>query len=627
MQKKPLLTSRSFTPLFWTQFLGALNDNIFKNILIILIIYQGVSMGNLDTTSLVALSTGVFILPYFIFSATASQICEFYQKATIIRMAKVLEIIVMILASLGLYLENWPLLFTCLFLMGSQSSFFGPVKLGILPDIVPPNRLVTANALINGATFSCILFGTILGGILGGLDDYLILSITTLIGLSFLGMFTSLYQKNVKIHSKEKINWNLITATITVLKESQRNKKIFRAILGQNWLWFIGACLISIIPVVSKDIFHGTQSVTTLFLTTLAVGMAVGSAIANLFSRGQAEMGLPSIAIGVMTIMILLMTYACHNFNSSELAVIIREGSLQNPWQFAENPPGLLALFSLFGIAVAAGAYSVCFITYLQENSPPGTVAKTIASSNIWNALSMILSALMIILLKTNGFSLISILITVAILNTIVHFAIIKEYILYALCFLIRLYCHAFYSIEVRGQENIPCNQAHILCSNHVTFIDWIFISFISPKPPCFVVNSSYYFNPKYINFLKFVRAIPIASKRSDKNIYDQAFKIIRHNIDNHETLVIFPEGQITHDGKLSPFKRGLEKIINDTPIPVVPISIHGLWRSWFSKNFRGTFKGFPFRIKLTITIEKPMDPRGLTGQDVMKKIQKMLPS
>lgn len=625
MQEKFLLTSRSFWPLFWTQFLGALNDNTFKTVLVILVTYKNISIMNLDTASLVAISTGIFILPYFIFSATTSQICETYQKATIIRTAKILEVAIMGMATLGLYLDNWVLLFICLFLMGSQSSFFGPVKLGILPDIVPRARLVTANAFINGATFFCILSGTILGGILGGLEDYILPCALALLGFASAGLITSFFQQDVKVHSKEKVNWNLVTATVKVLWKSQQDQKIFQGILGYSWLWFMGASLISIIPVASKTIFHGTESVATLFLATLAVGMAMGSALANLFAQGRAEMGFPPFAAGIMSGMMLLMAYACHNFNTSELAITIQSGPLQTPLEFIQNPNGVIALLSVLGTAIAAGTYAVCFITYLQENSPLGTVAKTIASANIWNALSMVLSSVMIVVLKVNGFSLTSILVIVAALNGLVLLLLIKTYLTHTLRFLLKIYCHLLYKVEIKGQENIPHDQSHILCSNHVTLIDWIFVASISPKPPCFVIGSAYYFHPKYFKFLKFVRAIPIASKKSDKKLYDKAFKIIQYAIDNGETLAIFPEGKITLDGKVAPFKRGLEKIINDAPIPVIPVSISGLWPSWFSKNFRGTFRGFPFRIKVSIFIGKPISPQNLTSEDVMKEVQKML--
>jgi len=343
-----LLKQRRFLPFFLTQTLGALNDNVFKNALIIMMGFQGISAFGMDSKLLITAAAILFILPFFLFSATAGQIAEKFEKSKSIRIVKMVEIFIMALASLGLYLNNFELLMGVLFLMGTQSTVFGPIKYGLLPQHLSEDELVGGNGLVESSTFMAILIGTIIGGILGQLDHNIPLYLSlALLSFSVLGYLTS---RSIPITPAVepglKINWNLFSETLKNLKFLGSNKVVYLAILGISWFWFYGAIFLAQIVSYTQYTLAGTGSVATLVLATFSVGIAIGSILCEKLSSGRIEIGLVPIGAIGLSVFAIDLYYAN---TSSGLT------SVYNWVQFIENSANWRVLFDFIFIGIFGG--------------------------------------------------------------------------------------------------------------------------------------------------------------------------------------------------------------------------------------------------------------------------------
>ncbi|HNR11594.1 MAG TPA: MFS transporter, partial [Nitrosomonas europaea] len=259
-----LLSSRRFLPFFVTQFLGAFNDNVFKNALVILITYTTMDNAGLSPQIMVTLAAGIFILPFFIFSATAGQLADKWDKARLIRHVKFVEIILMGGAAAGFYLDSVILLMMILFLMGAQSAFFGPLKYSILPDQLREDELIGGNALVSAGTFIAILLGTIIGGllILAEQGGAIVSGIT--IGIALAGWLSSLFIPPVRPAAADTIvNWHVLEETRAIVHQARENTTVFHAILGVSWFWLFGATFLSQFPTFAKEIIGGNEQVVT----------------------------------------------------------------------------------------------------------------------------------------------------------------------------------------------------------------------------------------------------------------------------------------------------------------------------------------------------------------------------
>ena len=618
-----LLTRPYFWPLFWTQFLGAFNDNIFKNILVILITYQGISLWGLDPVSLVALSGGIFILPFFLFSAIAGQISERYQKATTLRLLKGVEVVVMSMAVVGFAYNWWNFLMLALFLMGAQSAFFGPIKYGILPDLVRPIRLIEANALLGASVFIAILLGTILGGTLGGRGYDLTLVACILLGVSCLGLLVALFERPVKVYDSRPVGLNLFTNALEILRPIWRDKTLFWAVWGVNWLWFLGVCLLSLVPALAKDLFHGEGGVATFFLSIFTVGMALGSALTNIFSPSGPRMGLVPVSAFFMGFFLLALTFICGLY-----AAPLKGNHLLGLGEFLSQHYALEAALCFFAVAIFGGLYFVSHMTFIQLNSSGGEVSKTIAGSNILNALSMVLASVFIIGLKFFSFSLEEILMTVALLGLLVSFLLCVQYREETLWLLAHIITHFLYRVEIRGKENLPSSGPYIICSNHLSFIDWLFIIVIFPSTEVrFIVDHRYYFIWPLTLLFRWGKHIPISRRSENEDVYQQAFTEMAKVLERKEILMLFPEGVLSPDGQMGRFMPGLAKILGDCPVPVVPVALKGVWGIWFSHSGGGAFRKWPriLRPKVTIQIGPPLSPEGLRVRTVEEQVSVLL--
>jgi len=402
--------------LFYTQFLGALNDNIFKNALVILITYQSISVFGLKSETLVALSGGIFILPFFIFSGPAGELSEKYDKASIAKLVKIFEIAIMILAAVGFYVRNYYLLLLVLFFLGTHSTFFGPIKYSLIPIYSKKEHLVFSNALVSSGSFAAILIGTITGGLLGSGEHLtwplkFILILIAVLGLHFSKKLPSV----PSTHPDIEVHWNLLRSIKRSVRLSLENKKILALLFGLSWFWFLGAGILTLVPLISKNIFHGKESVATLFLFIFTLGMGVGPFVLDKFTKGKIIHLLIPISLLMLSLFMFDAAYVIKKVSSMNNVVVSFE-SLDIK-QFLEIPGSLRFLFDLFFMSFCGGIFTVPQYAEIQNISSERTLSRVIGANNLYNAVFMVLVSILLMLLLQANFPLSLIFGFIAVLN------------------------------------------------------------------------------------------------------------------------------------------------------------------------------------------------------------------
>lgn len=416
-----LLTKQRFLPLFITQFLGAFNDNLLKNAIVILITYKIAEQLEFSTQLLITIASGLFILPFFLFSATAGQLADKYDRATLTRIIKIAEIIIMCFAALSFSLQNPWLLILALFASGTHSTFFGPIKYALLPQQLLPNELMVGNAYIEGATFFAILFGTICGGLIIVHTTGELQVSALLIGIAIFGFIASRYIPDAPAPVPNlEINHNVIQATRKIMDFSQENKRVFISILGISWFWFIGITFLSQFPNFVKLELHAESKVVILFLTIFSVGMAAGSLLSSNFLKGQVRSTFVPIAAIGMSIFIIDLYFA------SKSQTFFNISGLLNYKVFLHLPGSTRVLIDLFLISLFGGAYIVPLYTLVQQESPNTHMARIIAANNVYNALFMVLSAIFCIIMISHGQTIREIFLSIGVFNLLMGFMIYK---------------------------------------------------------------------------------------------------------------------------------------------------------------------------------------------------------
>ncbi|MBL6991684.1 MAG: MFS transporter [Bacteriovoracaceae bacterium] len=596
---KSIFTDRKFWPLFWTQFLGAFNDNVFKNALVILITYQSYKLGVLGPKEMVALCGGIFILPFFLFSATAGQIADKFSKSRLIVYVKVWEVFVMIVASVGFMLESVPTLLISLFFMGLQSAFFGPIKYSILPDLLNDREIVTGNAYVGMGTFLSILLGTIVGGIVIGLSSTLgyLPICAIIITLASIGVWTSTKMPEVKASNPElDFKYNPITPTWRILKLTKKTRSVFLSILGISWFWFMGAALLSLIPPYVKEFLNGDENVVTLFLALFSVGVGMGSMICEKLSFKKLELGLVPIGSIGLSIFLLDLFFAGKIGESTGVLTVSA---------ILSNLQGIRVVVDLFLFSVFSGFFIVPLYTLVQLRTEPEVRSQTVAGNNIFNALFMVVASVFLIVLINLKVTIPQMFLIFSIINFAVAsyiYTVIPEFLFRFGCWMA---AHIFYRYQVSGKENIPDEGPAVIVCNHISFVDWLLISSGCHRPIRFVMHYRFLKIPFAGRLLKDAKVIPIAGYKENQKMFHQAFETISNELKAGELVCIFPEGKLTSDGEISEFKKGVEKIVEKDPVNVIPINIHGMWGSFFSRKdnlaMKKPFRRFFSKVKLSI--------------------------
>lgn len=414
-----LLKTSRFLPLFITQFLGALNDNIFKNALAIFVTYEIAKKSLIDVQMLVTLIGLLFILPFFLFSALAGQLADRFDKARVTRVVKIAEIILMCAAAYGFYFENLFLLMVILFCMGTHSTFFGPIKYGILPQLLRSNELLAGNGLVSSSTFIAILLGTIIGGLLIMADGGVFKLSLLMIFAALFGYFSARFIPQNLAKNKIKISLNIFSQTFAIIAHARKNRRIFLAILAISWFWFLGITFLTQFPNFVKNIIHGDHTIVTLFLTVFSVGIAIGSLICNRLLKGKISMiyvPLAAIFLSVFTI----------DLYFSSLAVKYFGEELLNVSAFVKHFQNLRILFDLSGISIAGGIFIVPLYALIQSESEENFRARMIAALNIINSGFMVFSAIFTMILFKLNFSVSQVFLCVGLINFFVAIFIRK---------------------------------------------------------------------------------------------------------------------------------------------------------------------------------------------------------
>jgi 1-acyl-sn-glycerol-3-phosphate acyltransferase len=610
-----LLRQRRFAPFFATQFLGALNDNIFRNGLVILITFQGVLVAGMDHTQLANVAAGLFILPYFLFSATAGQLADKYEKSVLIRRIKLLEIGLMTFACAALVTQSYTLLLLVLFFMGFQSTLFGPVKYAYLPQQLADDELVGGNALVESGTYVAIILGLIAGGIAvgGEIANILPLSKQAILGaclviVAVIGYLTSRQVPVTPAADPElEINWNVWKETWHIVQFAREERSVFLSILGISWFWFFGSAMTIQIPAYTLDILNGNEAITTFLLAAFAVGVGVGSLLCERLSRHRIELGLvPFGAIG-------LSVFALDLYFTQPQAQSVPATSIA---EFLGRPGALRVWFDLAMIGAFGGFYSVPLYALIQKRSSRQHLSRIIAANNIINSLLMVGAAIMSMVLLNSGLSIPELFVVVAGLNALVAiyiFSLLPEFLMRFLAWII---ISVVYRLRPTGLENIPATGPAVVVCNHVSYLDPIILSGSIQRPMRFVMWYKIFQIP-LLNFIfRTMKAIPIAGAREDAAIMDEAFEKVDAELAAGNIVCIFPEGAITLDGEVARFRPGIEKIIARRPVPVVPVALGRLWGSWFSRRRDGGLRKLPGRLfaRVPIIVGKPVPASEVTA-------------
>ena len=588
-----LLRQRRFAPFFWTQFSGAANDNLFKFAFTVMVTYQ-LSVSWLPPAMAGLVIGALFILPFLLFSATSGQLTDKYDKTRMIRFVKNLEIAIMLVAAGGFIAGNVPVLLLCTFLMGVHSTLFGPVKFAYMPQVLSERELTGGNGMVEMGTFVAILLGNVAGGLLVAIPG---IGHTTValacVLLALMGRAVAQFIPPVPATDPHlTINWNPFTETWRNLKLAHENIVVFRSLLGISWMWFFGAVFLSQFPSFAKEVLHGNEQVASLLLVVFSIGIGTGSLLCEVLSRRHVEIGLvPLGAIG-MSVFAIDLYFAARGLPASDVMGLAAFVAQPAHWRVMAD----LALLSLF-----AGLYSVPMYALIQMRSQPTHRARIIAANNILNALFMIGSSVIAGALLGAGFTVPQVFLFTGIANAVVAFYIFMLVPEYLLRFVAWVMSRFIYRFKVRGDEHIPSTGAAILACNHVSFVDAVLLMAASPRPIYFLMDHRIFRVPVLGWLFRLAKAIPVAPQKEDPATYEAAFERAAQVLREGDLLAIFPEGGITKDGELQPFKGGIMKIIeraqaDGMQAPVVPMALTNLWGSYFSRIERGTAMVRPFR-------------------------------
>lgn len=612
-----LLKERRFAPFFWTQFLGAFNDNVFKTAFLVVLTFDALSWGITDPAMLTALIPGLFILPYVVFSATAGQIAEKMEKGRLARYVKIIEIGIMLVAGIGWMTKSVPLLLAAVVGMGVHSTLFGPVKYAYLPQQLKQEELVGGNGLVEMGTFVGILLGQILGAFLVKYQPGGIMMVAggTLL-FAVIGLFISMRIPLSPAPAPElKINPNPFSEMVRNLAFSRQNRTVFLSMLGNSWFWFYGAMILSQFPLYAKDYLHGDQTVFIGLLTVFSVGVGTGSLLCEKLSGHKVEIGLvPFGAIGLSVFGIDLYFASLAYAGTAGVDI----------WGLLGQHGSWRILFDVAMLGIFGGLFIVPLFALIQTRCEPTHLSRTIGGMNILNALFMIAASGLAIGMLKMGFTIPQLFLATAILNAIVAlyiFSLVPEFLIRFLAWML---IHTIHKVKTIDADLIPEEGPAVLVCNHVSFVDALVIGAASPRPIRFVMDHRIFKTPFMGWFFRTARAIPIASGKEDPWLMEKAYIDIAQALHEGDLVCIFPEGKLTSTGEMNEFRGGIAKILERTKVPVIPMALRGLWGSLLTRDpgnlFERSFARGP-RSHLALVVGNPVDPVAATPEYLHQQV------
>ena len=600
-----LLKSRRFAPLFWTQFLGAFNDNLFKSALMMLIAFRADGIGG-GSHGLMNLAAGLFILPFFLFSPTAGQMADRAEKSGLIRRIKMAEVLIMGAAGAALYTGCIPALLALLFLMGAQSSFFGPLKYSLLPQHLKSGELVKGNALIEAGTFSAILLGTIAGGLLArGGQGCGALSFGVLM-VAVLGWLASRKIPSARPPARQqRLTVNPITQIWRTLGRIRQDRPLFLAMVGAAGFWFLGASYLTQMPAFTRDVSHGNPAVATLLLAMFTVGIGAGSILCHRLSGQSIELGLVPVGAAGIGMFGMDLTWAW-TASPGDLPMGLAA--------FLGTPGSIRLLADLILVGISGGLFIVPLTAFIQQRSAPEIRSQVIASGNVMSALFMVgASVAGYLLLDVAGLSIPEVFRVLAAGSAVIAVFGIRRVPTHAARCLAWVLTRAAYRIRPQYLDRLPATGPAIIVCNHVSYVDALILMGLCRRPIRFVMYYRIFNIPVLRGIFRAAGAIPIASRRENESMYNQAFETIAAALDAGEIVGIFPEGKLTRTGEIDEFKAGVEKIVRRSPVPVHPSALRGLWGSMFSRKHRARVPRRLFR-RIEYVVGAPLRPQAVSA-------------
>ncbi|NVM77872.1 1-acyl-sn-glycerol-3-phosphate acyltransferase [Duganella sp. SG902] len=616
-----LLKQRRFAPFFWTQFLGAFNDNLFKTALVVIITFDALSWTTMSPSLVTNLIPGLFILPYVLFSATAGQLADKFEKSGLTRFVKWLEVAIMCVAGIGWVTHHLWLLIAAVVGMGVHSTLFGPVKYAYLPQQLKPEELIGGNGVTEMGTFVGILMGEVLGAVLVVQQPHgLVLEAAATICVAALGLAAAYRIPHSPAPAPDlKISWNFVGESIRNINFSRKNRTVFLSMLGNSWFWFYGALVLAQFPVYAKDYLHGDHGAFVLLLTIFSLGVGSGSLLCERLSGRKVEIGLVpfgSIGLTVFGIDLYFASLAFHanvaaGVHLDAFALLAQHGM----WRI---------LFDVLMIGMFGGFFIVPLFALIQLRCDPAHISRTIAGMNILNALFMVAAAGLAIVLLGQGLSIPQLFLVTALLNAVVAvyiFSLVPEFLMRFLAWVL---IHTIHRVHVVDAERIPAEGAAVLVCNHVSYVDAIVIMAAAPRPIRFVMDHRIFKLPLLGWIFRTARAIPIAPAKEDPWLMEKAYVDIAQALHEGELVCIFPEGQLTRTGDINDFKGGVAKIVERTKVPVIPMALRGLWGHLLSRNHDNVFervfrKGL--RSRLALAVGTPVAPQDVTPEDLKRRV------
>jgi 1-acyl-sn-glycerol-3-phosphate acyltransferase len=618
-----LLRQRRFAPFFATQLLGAFNDNVFRNATIVLITAQ-LGLSTAQASLYTNLAPALFILPFFLFSALAGQLAEKYEKTRLIRWIKLFEIGAMAVAAWGFYAHHASLLLVVLFLMGLHSTMFGPIKYSILPQALHPQELVGGNGLVETGTALAILFGMMLGG-------SLMLSPAhgpTYASLAVLAIAVAGYLASRAIPPAPataptlRINWNLASETLRILKLCTRQRAVFNSVLGISWFWFFGTALTAQLPVYAQVNLGGGSALFLLALGVFSIGTGIGSLLCEKLSGRTVEIGL--VPLGAFGISAFVLDLYFARPGAAPVTGLDLAG-------FLHAPGSLRILADLMLVGTFGGFFLVPLFALVQSRTPKAELSRVIAGNNILNALFIVAAAVCgIVAQQFLQWSIPTFFLALAIANAVVAlyiFTLVPEFLMRLLSWLL---VKSLYRLRVDGIAHIPDEGPALVVCNHVSYMDALILAGAIPRPVRFVMYYKIFNIPVLRWIFRTAKAIPIAGAREDPALMQRAFDEIQAALDAGEVVGIFPEGALTRDGNIAAFKSGVERVLATRPVPVVPMALCGMWASMWSRRGDAAASGrlgrmrLPrrFRADVAVLAGAPVDGHAATADGLEAQVR-----
>ncbi|HKR77210.1 MAG TPA: MFS transporter [Rhodanobacter sp.] len=617
MSQFALFGQRRFAPFFWTQALAAFNDNAFRNALLVLVAFQ-LGLDDRAASLYTNFAPALFILPFFLFSASAGQLAEKIEKTRIIRWVKLFEIAAMVVAAAGFITHHVTLLLVVLFMMGLHSTVFGPIKYAILPQALKPAELVGGNGLVEMGTQLAILLGMIAGTTAMGLaGPWLAAAIT--IGVAVVGYLACRAIPPAPATAPElKINWNPFGETARVVRITHADRAVWNAVLGISWFWFFGTVLVAQLPIYTRETLGGDNTVYTLVLTLFSIGSGLGALACEKLSARRVEIGLVPLGAFGLTAFGVDLYFARHGV--APVRGLDWLGFLRAPGSWR-------VVLDLTLIGAFAGLYVVPLFAYVQARAPREKLSRIIAGNNIMNAVLIVAAAGFGLGLGALGLDAVQIFLAAALLNVLVAayiFTLVPEFILR---FVTWLLTSTLYRVRTDGLRHVPEEGPALLVCNHVSFVDPLLLMANLRRPARFVMYYRIFDIPLLRFLFKTAKAIPIAGQKEDPTVLQQAYDAVDAALADGELVCIFPEGALTRDGAIAPFRPGVEKILARRPVPVLPMALRGLWGSMWSRRDSALHRArLPrrFRARVELVVDAPLPPECASAEALEARVREL---